>query len=361
MNSQSIESLFSQAGEIDSSVILPKKSIQHLIGLRVDPTSYSQPGLFHHIANGRIYLCKDFPKALHQGGASTNDIRTKLIKAIRTTIIDYKVRTKTGLSRGWHYYSPREVADKWQRGRSKLNITDLHIRNTSIEKTINTKVLSQFNLLPLMAEQASWIEMMTMVVSGKGGFSDSHSDDCDGSNHCFVGTKLWLAWDTAEGIAAGLQDLDQQNVSGRCAFDIDTFVSLKSARWFTVSSGQTLFMPGHYTHKVITLDPYLGVGSFYLCFPNLMRTVVRWQRQTPNWQRLEPNSVRNTIYQELFRTSITKWRTLNRTSKSNQEKWGVEYLLRDLDRWNRHSSVDDRKLLYQLPGFKRLCTMAGYE
>jgi hypothetical protein len=34
-------------------------------------------------------------------------------------------------------------------------------------------------------------------------FTDSHSDDPDGSNHCFVGRKLWLVWDTFLGIGRG--------------------------------------------------------------------------------------------------------------------------------------------------------------
>jgi len=107
---------------------------------------------------------------------------------------------------------------------------------------------------------------MTLVISSQGNVTDSHSDDPDGSNHCFVGRKLWLAWDTFEGRAAGLQDCSRDLVRERARFDLATFAALPSACWWTVGAGETLFLPGRLTHRVITLEPYIGIGSFY-CTP----------------------------------------------------------------------------------------------
>jgi hypothetical protein len=105
--------------------------------------------------------------------------------------------------------------------------------------------------------------MMTLVVSSCGNVTDSHSDDPDGSNHCFVGRKLWLAWETFEGQKAGLRDCSRDLIVERAHFDLGIFASLKTARWWTVGPGETLFLPGRFSHRVITLESYVGIGSFY--------------------------------------------------------------------------------------------------
>ena len=190
--------------------------------------------------------------------------------------------------------------------------------------------------------------MMTLVVSSRGGFSDSHSDDADGSNYCFTGKKLWLAWDTQDGMLRGLEDLDQQRIEGQCAFDLETWLAMPSATWFTVEPGQTLFMPGHLTHKVITLEPYLGVGSFYLAFPNLMRTLSRWLAYTPNWAKSHSKTFRQSLYPEVFDSALGEFRRISRCSGSFKQRWGLDFLSRSFRHWSRHSNAEQLELTLEL-------------
>lgn len=41
--------------------------------------------------------------------------------------------------------------------------------------------------------------------------------------------------------------------------------------------GQTLFLPGNHTHKVITIERYLGISSFSVSLPNALSSLSRWE------------------------------------------------------------------------------------
>ena len=123
-----------------------------------------------------------------------------------------------------------------------------------MEEVIAPEVLSAFNLLTRSSPGARRQEMFSFVISSRGHLTDSHSDAPDSSNFCFTGRKLWLAWDTYEGAGYGLQDVERTPVKGRARFDMRSWLSLRSARWFLVNPGETLFLPASMTHKVITLE-----------------------------------------------------------------------------------------------------------
>ncbi len=330
---------FDQAAEVDPDVGVSGKQIEALKDLRIPSTCWDRSHLFRAMSAGRPVIYRDFPEPLFRRGLEEAERVDMLLAAMEQTELDYRIRTRIGKQRQWRYFTPKELTRRWRNGQSSINVTDFHFANTPVSEVIDRRVLSDFNLLPLMSEDVAWIEMMTLVVSGAGGFSDSHSDDCDGSNHCFTGCKLWLAWDTAEGLAVGLEDLDQQRINGKCAFDMKTFLSLKSACWFTVSAGQTLFMPGHLTHKVITLEHYLGVGSFYIAYPNLLRTLARWQSQQPNWERLEAGGLREIVYRDVPATALKKLRRLKHTSAANQHRWGMDLLTASSRQWRRQATA----------------------
>jgi hypothetical protein len=351
------EEIFERAEEIDPDLAWRGRCKADLSARRIRPTRWQRDHLFRAMSAGLPVICRDYPAPLHHLDISEEDRVARLLTAMASTRLDYRVRTRLG--KYWRYFTPAELADKWRRGNTPLNVTDFHIEGTAMESVIKHRVLSEFNLLPLMSEDVAWIEMMTLVVSGAGGFSDSHSDDCDGSNHCFTGRKLWLAWDTGEGLAAGLEDLDQQRVAGKCGFDITTWLTLESACWFTVEAGQTLFMPGHFTHKVITLDAYLGVGSFYIAFPNLIRTLARWQCRQPNWERLEANSLKKVVYREIPARALKRFRQLQRTSEANRSKWGLAHLEESWHQWRRGSSRQEVANLRSLPAVDRLLEATG--
>ena len=352
--SANCRTLFDQAADTDASLLPNSQHCTALETTRIKPSGYTRNRLFSNMINGKVSVFNDFPSPYRMPHHSVQQRSENIADAISAIRITNKVRTRIGTSRRWNYFTPTELIRRWKNGAAAANVTDFHLRDTSLEKLINPTVLSQFNLLPAMSAEVSWIEMMTMVVSSKGGFSDSHSDDCDGSNHCFTGTKLWLAWDTREGLKNGLEDLDQQNISGRCAFDLDAFLSLKSACWFTVETGQTLFMPGHLSHKVVTLDQYLGVGSFYISFANILRTLARWQLVKPNWQRLEAKSLEQIVYREVVSTALNRRNMVSKTSLGNQQKWGLDYLGKSWRSMKRSNLSSDLSRLQKIRNIDRL-------
>jgi hypothetical protein len=175
-----------------------------------------------------------------------------------------------------------ELLRRWISGRARVNVTDLHIRGTKVLRSIDCSSLSDFSILAEARGAVGEEEMLTMVVSSAGTFTDSHTDDPDGSNHCFIGRKLWLVWDTFLGLSRKLEDVERCRLYTRdAAFSMSGFLSVPGSCWFVVEPGQTLFLPGQLTHRVITLESYLGVGSFFVMLPSYLRTLARWTEHTP--------------------------------------------------------------------------------
>ena len=344
MNQTSLNHLFQKAAEIDATLnpnnILPSRIARK----RVPPSAYTRDSLFKNMADGQVSVFNDYPSPLRylKYRNQKNHGEIVLRSYLESGLTD-KIRIKTGKAKTVKYFTVDQLVEKWQRGRMVMNVTDFHFRETEIEMTVDPKRINEFNLYPVSPSLVGELEMMTLVMSSVGGFSDSHSDDSDGSNHCFVGQKLWLAWDTNEGLANGLDDVDKVDVFGSCQFDLATWLSLKSARWFTVEAGQTLFMPGHLTHKVITLQPYLGVGSFFLAMPNVLRTLSRWLLYTPNWENLEPASVRDQLYFEAVEGLASQVEQLEKSTEIVQHKWGMDYLGYAAKSWKKQFNNSQRQ------------------
>jgi hypothetical protein len=257
-----------------------------------------------------------------------------------------------------HRFTSRELVDRWRRDDEIVSITDLHVRETPLKRLVDTRAISEFNILRLGSDDVSWHEMMTLVFSSKGAVTDSHSDDPDGSNHCFAGRKLWLVWNTFEGRGVGLQDVERDSVRERAAFSMKQFLAVPSARWFVVSPGLTLFLPGDLTHKVITIERYVGIGSFYLAPPNAVRTIARWLRHGPLW--LNDGIRGNTwaLVDEVAETAcvaIERWR---RGTSQQQRRLGLHLLKPSARQWARSVPTVTRARLLRNSAFRRLLAEA---
>ena len=343
MDNQSCKSLFCEAARFDHTISPGRTTESNLTGRRLQPIGFNRVTLFENMSRGKVSVFKDFPSPLRTKNLRDSINKTDIVlNSLLECDIDQKIRVKTGRAKTEKYLSIEQLVEKWRLSRAIINVTDFHFRNTRIERTIDPKRLSQFNLYPACGDAAADLEMMTLVMSTVGGFSDSHSDDSDGSNHCFVGKKLWLAWDTYEGLKAGLQDVDRVDVYSQCKFNMKTWLSLKSAQWFTVEDGQTLFMPGHLTHKVVTLKPYLGVGSFYLALPNFLRTISRWLARGANWELLEADGFRNDLYPDVFNSVTRKILSIRKASTAYQERWGYDFLPKARKQWHKEFARDRR-------------------
>src|SRR5437016_1771128 len=240
--------------------------------LRVRP--YTRARQFSRMMKGQASVFTNFSVPLEQEGRK--DRRAVLLEVIGN---GFPTRQTAGVQVHSSHCTRMKVSElmrRWERGRSIVSVTDLHFRETKFAKSIDTSALSDFNILCDDAFLIDNLEMMTVVISSKGSLTDTHTDDCDGSNHCFLGKKLWLCWDRMEGRAKGFEDLDRDEVDSFARFDLPAFLSLPSSQWFVIKENETLFLPGSLSHKVITLQDYVGVGSFHVALPSYVRALRRW-------------------------------------------------------------------------------------
>jgi hypothetical protein len=188
---------------------------------------------------------------------------------------------------------------------------------------MDTTGLNDFNLLPRGAQ--GFQSQDSLVISSMGAVTDSHSDDHSGSNHSFVGTKVWLLWETLEGFEHGLEDVERGAVGHRAAFDLASFLAMRSSCWILIGPGQTMFIPAHLTHKVITLQQYLGLGSFHAGLPGFVDLLTRWAKLPPLWAAKGVGNDRCTV-DFITRRAIRRVQSLRKASRSERLRWGVPYL-----------------------------------
>ncbi|WP_370152910.1 hypothetical protein [Ferrovibrio sp.] len=323
MTPQQIEALWREARQIDPSLKLRPGQAAALVRRQLKPEPYSRPRLFAAMAAGQPVLFADFPVPVR--GAGRLGPGPAVLCALETGFPpDHRVHIRCGPAGTPRLVTVTELLRRWRGGRARVSVTDLHVRGSGVMRRIDCSTLSDFNLLAECRGEIGLQEMLTMVVSSAGTFTDSHTDDPDGSNHCFTGRKLWLAWDTFAGLRHGLEDVERSGTRrDRAAFGMDGFLAVPGARWFTVEAGQTLFLPGHLTHKVVTLEDYLGIGSFFVMLPDWPRTQARWRRHGPLWAQGEPPERRFDLVDRIGGRVREKVHALARSPKAERERWGL--------------------------------------
>jgi hypothetical protein len=322
------------AATVDPSLRLRPRHQPTLLRRQVPVVRYSRERLFTSMINGSPVIFNDFRVPLH--GKRFRDNKAGLAEAFaRLFPKGERVRVRAGPSHQRSYLLTPELMRRWNGKRAIVNITDLCIRKTPLTRLIDTAPLSAFNLLPRSRRaDIQSLELLTLVISAANGFTDSHTDDLDGSNHCFVGRKLWLVWDELAGLAKGLEDVERCTVLDRAAFDMDVFLSLPSARWFVISEGQTLFLPANYAHKVVTLEHYLGIGSFFVMLPDYLRTLIYWQLLPPTWSIASPRYQRKCLVETVTDAVTNRVRSLMKAPAGLRRSWGLDHLRRAVSGWN---------------------------
>jgi hypothetical protein len=324
--------LWRTAAEMDATLKTDAADLRKLAARRITSEPYARPRLFSQMTAGRPVIFNDFVVALR--GGDHGDVRNTLVELYRKGFPrTQRARVQTGPMRYRSRIPVRELLDRWQRGRAIISVTDLHLRGTRVEEVMDVSGLSDYNLLLTGSRDMAYQEIMTLVIGAKGNVTDSHSDDPDGSNHSFLGRKLWLAWETFEGRAAGLEDNSRDfTTDDEAAFDMKAFLSLRSACWFTISAGETLFLPGRLTHKVLTLEHYLGVGSFYVALPCAINTITRWTLHRALWTLKTRDN--DHLVGEITRAITKKVRELRFGSQELRDQWGYDFMQRDLDEFD---------------------------
>lgn len=343
-----IMALWDNAADIDHTLEVHERDISLLRSKRVKPASYSRSQLFERMARGQVSLLTNLRVPVRNG--LSQDLRGTLIEGIRGGFPRSRTaRIQRGPSRKRCRMRIPEVMRRWQGDRAILSVTDLHFRETKFDKVVDTSSLSDFNILcndqEFRREFMETIEMMTLVISSAGNLTDNHADDCDGTNHCFIGRKLWLAWDRMEGKAAGFQDVDRDTVFDQAAFDMEAFLALPSSRWFTVEPGHTLFLPGSLAHKVITLEPYIGLGSFHVALPSYHRSLERWLLYDTH--DIVPQGLLGKIHKAVLR----KVNQLRQAEKTIKARWGLTETKEAVKRWSNNKNLTTRNRLLNDPIF----------
>jgi hypothetical protein len=356
MDQSDIRRLFQRAQQIDKTLRVSKQQLPVLARRRLRPTSFSREGLFSAMARGQPILFHDLVVPVKRAGQL--GMRNAVLGTLRSGFPQgHKVRVRCGYSETEKlvHLSVDEMLRRWEGDKHLVSVTDFHIRGSGVVRRMDCSPLSDFNLMANAGGDVGLQEMLTMVVSSAGTYTDSHSDDPDGSNHCFTGKKLWLAWDTFQGGVRNLEDSERFGYKGEVAtFDLGAFLSIPGSRWFTVETGQTLFLPGHLTHKVVTLEDYLGVGSFFVMLPDYWRTLLRWTEHTPLWALKEPEDRRLTLVNKVTELVLRKIGTLERAPVEEQRRWGYPDLVSAVQDWRRTASTRSRRMMAANPATQRL-------
>lgn len=337
------------AAEIDGTCRIAARHRRELMRRQILARPYSRNRLFTSMARGEPVVFSNLDVPFRVAGLSADP--AKIADSFAGELGEVtRVRVRVGPSQRLTKLSAPELIRRWSDGQAVVNVTDLQIRGTRVTKLIDVTPLSDFNLLPRSRREAiQTLELLTLVVSSAGSFTDSHTDDPDGSNHCFAGRKLWLIWDESSGLARGLENVERCDVYEQAAFDIGTFLSLSSSRWFILSKGQTLFLPGSYAHKVITLEHYLGVGSFFIMLPHYLRTLLRWKRLAPLWSLADPRGERVSLLDDITRMVTRRVRALMNAPAKVRRFWGLGHLVRSVRDWEATCPRTEKRLLIDCP------------
>ena len=356
-NKNALQRLWKEAERMDPTLRVTTSQMSKLWQKFVEPEQFSQHNMFLNMAQRKVSIFRDVPVLVRNYEGA--DTRATLIDALSKKFPPRETsRVQVGPSQRVTRLPVREIMRRWLGGRAIVGVTDLHIRNTRVEEVINTDALSFFNTLIRGSEDLALQEMMTLVIASRGNVTDSHTDDPDGTNHCFFGKKLWLAWDTFEGMSAGLEDVERQDVYGKAKFTMSTFLSLKSARWFFVSTGETLFLPGNLAHKVVTLEPYLGVGSFHVGLPSSLDSFTRWLYYGPLWSIGDRKGEHADLVDEAAKATLRIARRVQAGSQRVQERWGYAEMKSAYNIWRRSVKADVRNRVMEHKGFRELVEIA---
>ena len=335
-----------RAAKIDKSLSCSGAVLKGLAKHKLPSQEYSRRRLFSAIARQEPILFHDFPlrstlNPFFKDGVDSACRLRALFKAPTKTL------TRAGPAKRARYLRIHKVIDIWERNRAILSANDVFFRISKLDQVFDCAAISDFNILPTAPPRINHLEVATLLMGTAGCMTDSHSDDPDGCNHCVEGKKLWLVWDRREGQARGLEDCEYDDVHTQARFSVKAFLQVQSAKWFLVSEGQTVFLPGNLTHKVITLERYLGISSFYVGLPNALSSLTRWKI---NGTIMVTDEYRNEIMKLLTKR-------LDQVVASNgqiKERWGFYHLKEALSFWEQRYPRSQREEMRSNSRFREL-------
>jgi len=155
----------------------------------------------------------------------------------------------------------------------------------------------------------------------------------------FQGKKIWFFWDTYEGQDNGLEDAERPPFPAKASFSIQKFLEIPSSRWFVLNEGQTLFLPGHLTHKVVTLEKYIGLSNFIFSLPSALTTLARWMTHEPLFTRRSDRERGEKVISELISLTSAKLHQLESGTDEEKMRWGYDYFGRAVTHFKDNNST----------------------
>ena len=324
--------IFQEAIRFDDSLDLGMIGLPLLSQKRLVSTAFSFDHLFNNLSRSLPCLYFDYGSGDSTDSYGLSISKSELLPILKETQDTFRYKISRELGMEPVKLTIGELMHEWEKDEQLLRVTNIHLRSFDLVDHALLDRICPFNLLVHGNEDLKKLEMMTLMVSTTGGVTDSHSDDTDVNNHCVVGKKLWLCWDTSEGMKAGLEDCEKVEVFGKPKFDMETFVGLESSCWILVAEGETLFLPGNYTHKVITLEKYVGIGGFFVSFSTLLNTFDRWLGRREEFEFKEPlyrqwhgTVVAESVENSLHETAYEIYQRLLLKEDSVARLWGCKF------------------------------------
>jgi hypothetical protein len=292
-------SAWEEAARYDPTVAISRRALPLMMRRHVAAIPHSREALFTGLLAGEPTLLDDFPAPLH---GAFRDLPPGLSgRAVADWLTEQRDDRRHRIYVGRDYQRCQltlsEVAVKWRAGRTKLGVTDLHIRGTVAEEVIATDVLSRFNLLPEGGPDIRDLEMFSLVLNSRGWVSDSHSDAPGSNNYCLAGRK-------------------------------------------------------HLTHKVITLERYIGVGGFFLALPNCLRMLSHWITRAPLWCKGDASGRYDHLLDEIAALVRQSVRRIGRASAAEQRRWGYDFLEASARDFMATCPRSRLRMLWQDPRFR---------
>jgi len=96
---------------------------------------------------------------------------------------------------------------------------------------------------------------------------------------------------------------------------------------------------------VITLEDYIGIGSFFVMLPSYWRTLLRWTEHTPLWALNAPPGQRLAQVDQITRRVTRKLKALAAMPEREQVRWGVPHLISAVSAWRRSAQPDSLSAL----------------
>jgi hypothetical protein len=121
-----------------------------------------------------------------------------------------------------------------------------------------------------------------------------------------------------------------------------------------VEPGETLFLPGKLTHKVVTLEAYMGIGSFYVSPVSCLDSLSRWYLHQPLWSLDDRKGENAGLVDEIAGTMRQQLQKLARQSPVRRQQWGLDFVRLATDRWTRNWSRPQRQALMERAPFVRV-------